>query len=108
MNSADARKAGIKDGDMVKIVTARTDGFAHDTIESAFPRAKYGDGFRARVGSGLTANQRIGVGVVGIPYHWGDRGLSTGCRANDLCIDAGDANTTMPEYKACLCRVEKI
>jgi anaerobic selenocysteine-containing dehydrogenase len=108
INSADASRHHIKNGDMVKIVTARTDGFANDTIESAFPRAKYGDGFRARVGSGLSASQRVGVGVVGIPYHWGDRGLSTGSRANDLCIDAGDANTTMPEYKACLCRLEKL
>ena len=54
------------------------------------------------------ANQRVGPGVVAIPWHWGDRGLSTGSRANDLCIDAGDANTAIPEYKACLCRIEKM
>ena len=47
-------------------------------------------------------------GVVAIPWHWGEKGLSTGSRANDLCIDAMDANTTIPEYKACLCRIEKI
>jgi anaerobic selenocysteine-containing dehydrogenase len=113
INSVDARKYGIRDGDMVKIVTARTDvalnpTFTNSEIESVFPRALYGDGFRARVGAGLSSSQRIGPGVVGIPFHWGDRGLSTGSRANDLTIDAGDANTTMPEYKACLCRIEKI
>lgn len=108
INSVDARTYGIKDGDMVKVVTARTEGFANDTIESSFPRAAYGDGFRARVGVGLEANQRVGAGVVAIPWHWGDKGLSTGSRANDLCIDAWDANTQIPEYKACLCRIEKI
>ncbi|PKQ15459.1 MAG: hypothetical protein CVT67_09575 [Actinobacteria bacterium HGW-Actinobacteria-7] len=108
LNSVDARAFSIKDGDMVRIVTARTDGFAGDTIASTYPRAAYGDGFRARVGVGVKDNQRVGVGVVAIPWHWGDRGLSTGSRANDLCLDAMDANSTIPEYKACLCRIEKI
>ncbi len=108
LNSVDARTFGIKDGDMVKIVTARTADFAGDTIEADFPRAEYGDGFRAKVGVGLEGNQRVGEGVVAIPWHWGERGLSTGSRANDLCIDAMDANTTIPESKACLCRIEKI
>jgi formate dehydrogenase major subunit len=109
LNSADARTYGIKDGDLVKVVTARTEDLAGDTIESAtLPRATYGDGFRARVGVGLKDNQRVGAGVVAIPWHWGERGLSTGSRANDLCIDASDANTQIPEYKVCLCRIEKI
>ena len=70
--------------------------------------ASYGKGFRARVGAGLTSSQRVGPGVVAIPWHWGEKGLSTGSRANDLCIDATDANSVIPEYKACLCRLEKI
>jgi len=104
LNSADARAAvpPINDGDYVKIVTARTE----DLVNNELPL--YGEGFRARVGTGLTANQRVAPGVVAIPWHWGDKGLSTGSRANDLCIDAGDANSVIPEYKACLCRVEKI
>ena len=76
-------------------------------MNNEMPRS-YGNGFRARVGTGLTASQKVGVGVVAIPWHWGEKGLSTGSRANDLCIDAGDANTTIPEYKACLCRIEKM
>jgi formate dehydrogenase major subunit len=56
----------------------------------------------------LQSNQRVAAGVVAIPCHWGDKGLSTGSRANDLCIDAGDANTVIPEYKACLCKIEKM
>jgi formate dehydrogenase major subunit len=102
LNSADARAAGIKDGDMVKIVTARTEALVNHVMP------QYGSGFRARVGSGLPPNQKVASGVVAIPWHWGETGLSTGSRANDLCIDAGDANTTIPESKACLCRIEKM
>jgi formate dehydrogenase major subunit len=110
LNAVDARNAGIKDGDWVKIVTARTDGYANDRLDSDpnLSRAAYGQGFQARVGTGTTENQRVAPGVVAIPWHWGDKGLSTGSRANDLCIDANDANTTIPEYKACLCRIERI
>jgi len=108
LNSADAIALGIKNGDRIKVVTARTEALAGDSLESVYPRALYGDGFIARVGSGLQNNQRVGKGVVAIPWHWGDRGLSTGSRANDLCIDAADANTAIPEYKACLCRIEKM
>jgi anaerobic selenocysteine-containing dehydrogenase len=109
LNSTDARAAGIKDGDPVRIVTARTESFgANHTIEQSFPRALYGQGFVARVGTGLPAGQKIGAGVVAIPWHWGEAGLATGSRANDLCIDAMDANTTIPESKACLCRIEKM
>jgi len=102
LNSTDARTFGIKDGDMVKIVTARTEDLPGDMMP------KYGEGFRARVGVGLQGNQRVAAGLVAIPWHWGDKGLSTGSRANDLCIDAMDANTAIPEYKACLCRIEKM
>lgn len=102
LSSADARTYGIRDGDMVKIVTARTEHFPDQMMP------KYGEGFRARVGVGLQGNQRVGAGVVAIPWHWGEKGLSTGSRANDLCIDSMDANTTIPESKACLCRIEKM
>jgi formate dehydrogenase major subunit len=102
INGSDASKYGIKDGDMVKVVSARTEGLAGDMMPL------YGSGFRARVGVGLAANQKVGPGVVAIPWHWGDQGLSTGSRANDITIDAYDANSAIPEYKACLCRIEKM
>ena len=89
---------------MVRVVTAR---IVNDAGATVVP-ANYGQGFRARVGSGLQNNQRVGMGVVAIPWHWGEQGLSTGSRANDLCIDAGDANTVIPESKACLCKIEKM
>jgi formate dehydrogenase major subunit len=102
LNPDDARAAGIRDGDHVRIVTARTEALPNHQLEP------YGDGWIARVGAGLQSNQRVGSGVVAIPWHWGEKGLATGSRANDLCIDAMDANTTIPEYKACLCRIEKM
>lgn len=102
LNQVDARKYGIRDGDMVKIVTARTEPLVNNELPN------YGSGFRARVGAGVASSQKIAAGVVAIPWHWGEAGLSTGSRANDLTIDAMDANTTIPEYKACLCRIEKI
>jgi formate dehydrogenase major subunit len=104
LNSADARKYGIKDGDYVRVVTAR---MVNDAGATVVP-ASYGDGFRARVGTGLTSNQKVGPGTVAIPWHWGEKGISTGSRANDVCIDACDANSVIPEYKACLCRLEKL
>jgi len=105
LNSLDAAALGIATGDMVNVITSRGDSTASQ--EAITTGAPFAMGFRARVGVGLQTNQRVGQGVVAIPWHWGDRGLSTGSRANDLCIDAGDANTTIPESKACLCRIEK-
>ncbi|HSK46747.1 MAG TPA: molybdopterin dinucleotide binding domain-containing protein, partial [Coriobacteriia bacterium] len=111
IHSADARLYGIKDGDWVNVVTARGDSINQDAISNYTATGSSTDnfnkGFRARVGVGVDSNQRVGRGVVAIPWHWGDAGLSTGSRANDLCIDAGDANTTIPESKACLCKIVK-
>ena len=48
------------------------------------------------------------VHQVGIPWHWGYTGLSTGDSANVLTPHIGDANTTIPEFKAFLVDVQKI
>ena len=42
---------------------------------------------------------------IGMPWHWGYMGLSTGDSANMLTPNIGDANTTIPEYKAFLCNI---
>jgi len=47
------------------------------------------------------------VHQVGIPWHWGYTGLSTGASANELTPHVGDANTMIPEYKAFLVNVRK-
>jgi formate dehydrogenase major subunit len=107
INSEDARVLGIQNGDMVNVTTARSNSTT-DQQGRTVGAAGFAKGFRARVGTGLQSNQRVAPGVVAIPWHWGDRGLSTGSRANDLTIDAWDANTFIPEYKACLCKIAKI
>jgi len=113
INSVDARTAGIVTGDLVNVITARGDSKGTQNAittgsDGVMGSSTFAKGFRARVGVGLQPNQRVGPGVVAIPWHWGDRGLSTGSRANDLCIDAFDANTLIPEYKACLCKIVKL
>jgi len=45
------------------------------------------------------------VHQIGIPWHWGYMGLSKGDSANVLTPNIGDANTTIPEYKAFLCDI---
>jgi formate dehydrogenase-N alpha subunit len=47
------------------------------------------------------------VHQIGLPWHWGFRGLSVGDTANDLSSYVGDANTMIPEYKAFLVRVKR-
>jgi anaerobic selenocysteine-containing dehydrogenase len=116
INSADARTLSINDGDPINVITARSNSTSDQLADgrkgkyvarAGDPGDNFGKGFIARVGVGLSGNQRVAPGVVAIPWHWGEQGLSTGSRANDLCIDAGDANTSIPEYKACLCWLEK-
>ena len=113
INSIDANELGIKSGDMVDVTTARSNSTGDQEGRTVGPDGNLGTqdfakGFVARVGVGTLNNQKVAPGVVAIPWHWGDRGLSTGSRANDLCMDSFDANTRIPEYKACLCNIEKI
>jgi len=48
------------------------------------------------------------VEIVGLPWHFGFAGLATGATANDLTPSVGDANTSIPEYKAFLCNVARV
>ena len=47
------------------------------------------------------------VDIVGMPWHWGYRGLFTGDSANLLTPHVGDPNTSIPEYKAFLCNIRR-
>ncbi|HEV2760463.1 MAG TPA: hypothetical protein VGV86_12935, partial [Acidimicrobiales bacterium] len=42
---------------------------------------------------------------VGLPYHWGWKGLSTGDTANDLFPLARDPNVHIQEVKAATCDI---
>ncbi len=45
--------------------------------------------------------------IVGMPFHWGFMGLSTGASANDLSPTIGCANTTIPEFKSFICNIRR-
>lgn len=45
--------------------------------------------------------------MVGMFFHWGFMGLSTGASGNDLIPSIGCANTNIPEFKAFLCNIRR-
>lgn len=47
------------------------------------------------------------VHQIGMPWHFGYKGIVTGETANRLTPHIGDANTNIPEYKAFLCDVRR-
>jgi len=54
----------------------------------------------------LRVDSRV-IHHVGLPWHWGYMGLVTGDSANLLTPYIGDANTTIPEYKAFLVNIRR-
>jgi formate dehydrogenase major subunit len=46
------------------------------------------------------------VHTVGLPYHWGRKGLTTGDSANDLAHIALDSNVHIQEVKAFSCDIQ--
>lgn len=87
-----AQEKGIRNGDKVRIASARGQ---IEAIACVTNRMKP---FRM---NGKTYEQ------IGLPWHYGFMGLATGASANVLTPHVGDANTMIPEYKAFLCNVEK-
>ena len=85
-----ARERGLVHGGWATVVSART------AIEA-----------RVMVTSRL-APLRVGgrvIHTVGLPYHWGSRGLSTGDSANDLFPVVLDPNVHIQEVKAATCDI---
>ncbi len=93
-----AQEKGIEGGDWVKVSSARGAIRAVAIVTKRFKPLQV---------NGKTVHQ------VGMPWHFGWGGgtdapaLATGDAANDLTPHVGDANTTIPEYKAFLVNVEK-
>jgi formate dehydrogenase major subunit len=87
-----ARQKGIKKGDKVRVTTER------GSIEAV-----------ALVTSRLRPFNVEGkmIEQIGMPWHFGYAGLSTGDSANMLTPSVGCANTSIPEFKAFLCNLEK-
>jgi formate dehydrogenase major subunit len=85
-----ARERGLDHGGWATITTARS------SIEA---RVMVTDRMRpARIG-GRDVHQ------VGLPYHWGARGITTGGSANDLTHMALDPNVHIQEVKALTCDI---
>lgn len=87
-----ANKMGIKNGDWVKVWSAR----GEVVVKAAVTKRIYT----------LKINGKD-TEVVWMPYNWGYKGLSTAASTNLLTIDAGDPNTWIQETKACLVNLAK-
>jgi formate dehydrogenase major subunit len=85
-----AAERGLEHGGWATIVTART------AIEA---RVLVTDRLRPLRVQGRTVHQ------VGLPYHWGNRGLVTGDAANDLLSIVLDPNVQIQESKAATCDI---
>ena len=86
-----ARERGLTHGDWATIVTARS------AIEA---RVLVTDRMRPVKVDGRVTHQ------VGLPYHWGSRGLTTGGSANDLLHLALDPNVHIMETKGLTCDIQ--
>ena len=85
-----AADRGIEDGGWLTIVTERAQ------IEA---RARVTERLRP-----LRVDGRV-VHQIGLPYHWGFAGPSTGDSANDLGVITGEPNVSIQESKAFTCDV---
>jgi len=87
-----AAEKGISNGDRVIVESARGEVNVVAVVTKRFKPFKM---------NGSSVHQ------VGVIWHWGYTGLSTGDSANVLTPHVGDANTMIPEYKAFLVNVRK-
>jgi len=86
-----AAERDLVHGGWATIVTART------AIEA---RVLVTDRMRPLTVQGRTVHQ------IGLPYHWGNRGLATGDAANDLLAIVLDPNVQIQEDKAATCDIQ--
>jgi formate dehydrogenase major subunit len=87
-----AEEKGIANGDRVIVESARGEVNVVALVTKRFKPFQ------------LNGNKVHQVGVI---WHWGYIGLSTGDSANVLTPHIGDPNTTIPEFKAFLVDVRK-
>ncbi|MDX6414529.1 MAG: formate dehydrogenase major subunit, partial [Gaiellaceae bacterium] len=85
-----ARERGLEHGGWATVVTARSAIEARVLVTHRMRSVRVG---------GRTCHQ------VGLPYHWGQRGLTTGGAANDLAHMALDPNVHIQEVKAFTCDI---
>ena len=86
-------ETGVGNGDVVRISTARGSITARALVTARMPSLDV-DGRR--------------VHHVGLPYHWGRRGLVTGDVVNDLVAMSEEPNVRIFESKGISCRLERV
>src|SRR5688572_31932594 len=87
-----AREIGAANGDIVTISTARGSIRARALVTTRMPSLDI-DGKR--------------VHQVGLPYHWGYRGLAVGDVVNDLLAISEEPNVKIFESKGLTCRLSR-
>ena len=87
-----AAERGFTNGDAIEISTARGRIQARALVTSRMPSLDV---------------QGVRVHQVGLPYHWGGRGLVTGDVVNDLLAISEEPNVRIFESKALTCNVMK-
>jgi len=87
-----AAEKGIKNGEQVVVSSARGEIQAVAVVTARWKP------FRI---NGKAVHE------IGMPWHYGWKGLATGAIANDLTPHAGDCNSGIPEYKAFLVDIRK-
>ncbi|MBS8265489.1 formate dehydrogenase-N subunit alpha [Mesobacillus boroniphilus] len=87
-----AKEKGIKNKDQIIVSSARGEIKAYAMVTKRF---------KPHMMNGKKVHQ------VGMPWHFGYKGYATGDTANRLTPHIGDANTTIPEYKAFLCDIRR-
>lgn len=87
-----AREQGIANLDRVRITSPRASVHAKALVTRRMQPLTI---------AGHTVHQ------VGMPFHWGWEGLSTGDAANEMSALVGDPNVTIHEGKAFVCNVQK-
>jgi formate dehydrogenase major subunit len=88
-----AKEKGIKNKEKIIVSTARGEIEAYAMVTKRFKPYKL---------KGKTVHH------IGMPWHYGYKGIATGATANRLTPHIGDANSTIPEYKAFLCDVRRV
>ena len=87
-----AQETGVANGEMVRITTARGSIRARALVTTRMPSLDI-DGKR--------------VHQVGLPYHWGGRGLVTGAVVNDLLAISEEPNVKIFESKGLTCNLQR-
>ena len=87
-----AAEKGIKNGEQVVVSSARGEIQAVAVVTARWKPFQI---------NGKTVHE------IGMPWHYGWKGLATGAIANDLTPHAGDPNSGIPEFKAFLVDIRK-